>query len=119
MLFIIAAQENAKSHTTRNTRRAVIALTFLAFEHKGRSNQLGMCHLFGGCMVIPIVLEGCKHAFSSRYPPSESVGQHCCPLCRAETTADSLLVSARLNAERANRPGYAPQEEGLASGSRL
>jgi hypothetical protein len=37
---------------------------------------------------------------------------------RAETTADSLLVSARLNAERANRPGCAPQEEGLDSGKR-
>jgi hypothetical protein len=76
-----------------------------------------MCHLFGGCTVIPIVLEECKHAFSSRYPPSECGATLRSPM-RAETTADSLLVSARLNAERANRPKCAPQEEGLDSGKR-
>lgn len=76
-------------------------------------------------MTNPIVLTGCKHAFCAscllrwqerqRRSPTvstEATSLHSCPLCRAETTnvADALLLSARLNAERANRPGCTQEE---------
>ena len=92
-------------------------------DETGINSECAIC--LETAMKNPIVLEGCKHAFCSscllrwqerkRFSPfsAEIEGNLNCPLCRSETpnVAESLLVSAKLNAERANRPGCTPDEQ--------